>query len=339
MLGRFYWRKFMLTFIRKQFGKAAFCLLAVFITVFTTAPVFAQANPSYSAGGQANNLLTTSPSLATFNGTTYIAYGFNGVLYVAASPDGVSWNSGVNTGFATAVSDPAIAAFNNQLYVIFPTTTGFQETSSPDGVNWSSPVGVIINSSTGYNYSFGHPGLAVFNNNLYLSFIASTPTNPSPTIQVASAPPTTPSFFSGVSVPAAQYNTNSGSSMTIFNGRLWVSFTEGPSNLPVLASSGDGVNWTSTVDTGFELGGDPSLVVFAAGGGAPALYIFGRSNFSENNLWVTGTYDGVNFSPAFQYGQSLHLSVASTIGASGQLVNAFHSNFSSTHLWSYTATN
>ncbi len=328
----------MLTFIRKQFGKAAFCLLAVFITIFTTAPVFAQANPSYSAGGQANNLLTTSPSLATFNGTTYIAYGYNGILYIAASPDGVNWNSGVNTGFATAVSDPAIAVHGTQLYVIFPTSTGFQETVSNDGVNWSSPVGIVINSSTGYNYSFGHPGLVDWNGTLYLSFIATTPSNPSPTIQVASADGSG-TFFSNISVPAAQYNTNSGSSLVVFNNRLWVSFTEGPSNLPVLASTSDAANWTSSVDTGFEVGGDPSLVVFSAGGGPPALYIFGRSNFSENNLWVAGTYDGVNFSPAFQYGQSLHLSVASAIGANQQLVTAFHSNFSSTHLWSYTATN
>lgn len=213
----------------------------------------------------------------------------------------------------------------------------FSQISSGDGINYSGPQTIVINGmpSNAILDALEDVGVQEFNGKLYLGFVASTQITDYQTATVASS--TDGVSFSNV--VSLSNETNSGISAAVFGGKLYFAYTTNSLNRPVLAATADGATYTYGIDNTFELGGTPAIVAFTPSGGASALYIYGRSNYSANNLWVAGTFDGSTFSAAYSYGSSLNLSPTVATLGNGSLVTAFHSNYNSTHIWTYVAPN
>lgn len=302
--------------------------------------IWAQNNPTFIGGGKLSNTTDGSPAMATANGITCMVYQNAGTGNLAAvqSTDGVHWGSSVDTGFAMANSVVAATNYGPGFYILFATSTGFQETTSTNCTTFNTPAIASILAPNGYSFGY-QPGLAVWNGRLYLSVNVPIPNGYAAGLLYSTDGGVT---FSNYQIPAYT-NINAGSSLITYTPSgsstpyLYQAFTEGLNNNPEIAQTSDGTDWTAAADTSMEIGGDPNLAVFTASGSDPAIYVFGRSNYSENNLWVTGTYDGVNFTPEYEYGMSLHDSPSDVIAPTGYLVSSFHSNFSSNNLWSYYA--
>ena len=301
-----------------------------------------QTIPNFTSGGKTPLLTGSSPSLAYLNGYMYVAYedtSSNAILNIARSTDGVNWINVANTN-VTTVGPVTMCACNGRLLIVYGSSTygsQFSEISSSDGINYSSPQILAINGlqpSTILN-SLVPPALQYFNGKIYLGFVAATQITGAATATVASST----DGINFANVVSLSNPSNSGLSAAVFGGKLYFAYTTNSLNRPVLAATADGTTFTYGIDSTFEVGGTPALAVFTPSGGPSALYIFGRSNFSENNLWVAGTFDGSAFSAAYQYGPSLNFNPAIAILGNGYLVSAFHANLSGKNIWTYVAPN
>lgn len=178
-------------------------------------------------------------------------------------------------------------------------------------MNWTAPALWPGDTGNGFNSlaSFPiavSPSLAELGGNLYLAITTTT------NLSTESYPGTVylNAFGSDVWIQpgGGAYPANSGPSLAVYNGDLWVAWTTGQNNNPVTASSGDGVNFSLYDNTAMEVGGTPELISYNGG-----LYIGGRSNYSEDNLWMTGSYGNNEWSSATEYGQTLTQSPGFTV--------------------------
>jgi hypothetical protein len=328
--------------------KVSCWLVAVLTFSFFGSTSGAQNNPTFTGGGKLSQTSSGSPSMATntSTGVTCMVYQDHstGDLAAVSSTNSASWGNAVNTGYSMYNSYVVIAYFSSEFVVLFETSTGFQETTSTNCTSFTAETQTFIDSPYGYNGNY-QPGLAVWTPSggstaLYLSVIVGLPGGGNEPAVLSS---TDGINYYNFEVPYGG-DVNSGTSLLAYTPpgasgqNLYLAFTQGANNLPVIAQTSNGSTWTSSQDTSFEIGGDPNLVAFTASGNtSQAIYIFGRSNYSANNLWVAGTYDGVNFTSAYEYGMSLHDSPSDVVGSNGDLISSFHSNFSSNNLWSYYA--
>lgn len=333
-----------LSLIAKRVGNSPLLLVTALALSLSPTTIWAQNNPTFVGGGKLPNTTNGSPAMATISGKTCMAYqdASTGNLAVVQSTDGVTWGGTVNTGFSMYNSIVAATNYNNSFYVLITGSLGFEETTSSDCTTFTTPQTILVMAPSGYNFSY-QPGLAVWtppggSATLYLSL--NVPYSTGYAAGLLSS--TNGSLFNNFQIPA--YTTiNSGSALITYtpsgasSPNLYQAFTQGPYNNPEIAQTSNGTTWTAAADTSFEVGGDPNMVVFTASGSSSAIYLFGRSNYSANNLWVTATYDGATFTPAYKYGMSLHFSPSSIISPTNNLVSSFHSNFSSNNLWSYYA--
>src|SRR5580700_6438114 len=115
--------------------------------------------------------------------TAFIADNGSNDILVASSPSGGPWTPSVPIN-QTSPFTPSLALFDGKLYVAFITNDVDSATGVPsnriflcsttDGVSWSD--------ATFFNqYSKCAPSLAVWNNSLYIAFVAN---NPSKTLLV-----------------------------------------------------------------------------------------------------------------------------------------------------------
>ncbi len=171
-------------------------------------------------------------------------------------------------------------------------------------------------------YSFGE-SISTFNNKLFLSYVGRN----GPSV-ASSTDGVNFSYVATVSnIPYGNGSTDykPGSSMTIFNGNLYVAYTTTSSGYLVVGRSPDGVTWTTQQLT-MRFGHDPSLVAAKS-----SLYVLGQSVGSDHHLWTTGSTDGVYFPPSTQNGPQLNES-PSSVNFDGSILVFFRSNYGN-NLW------
>lgn len=175
------------------------------------------------------------------------------------------------------------------------------------------------------NFQMGSgPAMAVFNNKLYVAYLA----NDSSNILYITSSADGVNFAAATAYPNIQMG--SAPSLGVFNGRLYVAFRSNDSrNILFISSASDGVTFpTATGYTNIAMGGAPSLAVFNS-----QLFVGFRANDSSNILFTTSSSDGVTFpagtpSPAVAMGSDPSLAVLGS-----QLYVAFRANDSSNQLF------
>lgn len=299
----------------------------------------AQANPNFTAGGETS--LVTGNSLVMVPlpdvGKTLMVYrDYNtGNLFLSQSGDGINWGSPVNTGIALVNGAIAAADISGTAYILANTTAyGWGVIETTNGTSWGSlfnpSIHVLAGSSLNGTYK---PSLVSDGVYLYLSVTTNGPTY-SAQVQVLKSTDGGRTFNNPV-LPDT-YSSTSGSSLAIYNGKLFEAHNVGPNNNPVVAqSSNSGSSFSYTLVSNLQLGSDPELIPFTpAGQTTQALYIFGRGN-SSNNLWAAGSYSGTTFT-TWEHPSTLTFTPAVAIAPNGNLAIAFKSNYGS-NIWAYTA--
>lgn len=275
--------------------------VALSLALLSTTGALAQpANPTFTTGGESSLVTNYSPALVylSSNETLYMIYvsSQNNYLYSSPNTNG-NYNGFANAGYLITTNapttGPAATVFNGKIYVAYTKSGVVYITSSANGSTWSTPAAASISGSPGIDSSY-KPGLTQYGTSLYLSFIGSSGT----TAYVASSADGID--FSNVQSVLSYYPISSAASVAVYNNTLYVSFTTMANHYPLLANYTTATGWNYTIDYGLEIGNDPSLVVYNS-----ALFIGGKSNYSEDNLWMTGTYNGSTFSTATGYGQML----------------------------------
>ena len=194
---------------------------------------------------------------------------------------------------------------------------------------------LALPAATGYSsLAMGSaPAMAVFNNKLYVAYLANDGTNE---LYVTSS-------SDGVNFAAATGYSNllmgSAPALAVFNSKLYVAFRSNDSrNILFVTSSSDGVTFpTATGYASIAMGGAPSLAVFNS-----QLFVAFRSNDSSNTLLTTSSSDGVTFPAGTASSADTLGSDPSLAVLSGQLYVAFRANDSSNQLFvssSSTGTN
>ena len=202
------------------------------------------------------------------------------------------------------------------------------------------PVGAVAQTvsfpaATPYaNFQMGSaPAMAVFNNRLYVAFLA----NDSSNILYITSSSDGVNFTAATAYPNIQMGSTP--ALAVFNGSLYVAFRSNDSrNILFVSSSTDGVTFPAgTAYTNIVMGGAPSLAVYNN-----QLVVGFRANDASNILFTTSSSDGVTFpagtpSSAVAMGSDPSLAVLG-----GQLYVAFRANDASNQLFvtsSSTATN
>ena len=234
------------------------------------------------------DVIGSSPSFATFNGTLYAAFRSNdsrNILYVTRSTDGVHFPAATGYPNLQMGSAPALAVFNNRLYVAFQANDSSHKlfiTSSSDGVNFAAATGypnILIG---------GTPSLAAFNGQLVAAFQAND----------ASHALWTASSSDGVNFSSAfdGNDSNGGTpALAVLNGTLYVAFSSNDTrHVLYVTSSTTGTNFpAATAYPSIQMGTAPAL---AASNGA--LYVLFQSNDSRHLLYATASTSGANFPTA-----------------------------------------
>jgi hypothetical protein len=189
------------------------------------------------------NLYTTigvSPALAVYNNKLYMAYvsadGY--ALLVTSSSDGMTWSDGIPVSDVQSSTTPSLAVFNNQLYVADVANDGSGRVvinSSSDGINWSRPI--LVSNSSSTQYSDTAPSLAVYNNKLYVAFVAH---NGSGDVLIASYDGTGWSNDTKIN-----QGSQAAPALTVFQNELFLAFADNGKNDHLLYVSSDGTNWSA----------------------------------------------------------------------------------------------
>ena len=317
---------------KRPFTMLSKVLLLFSFTLASIQLAWGQAPPTFTQGGQQPHDLDGSPAEAVFNGLLYIVYidHYTHHYSLASSSDGWNFGSGIDSGYG-GTSSPTMTAFNGKLYIAFNTggviymmTWNGTSFSAPTPVSWTTP---ILPPNPGAAYLT--PAIVSWNGEIFIAYSASDGyvwSGESTDGIHYFAPVQLPSYQATSSPAAAVFDDGSGITEVAI---VYTTNAVGNHNpVTYLTGGGGGI---SVINSTFEIGGDPTAVSFNG-----ALYVFGRSNYSPNSLWVAGSYNGSGYVPAYQYGMSLHNSPTAAV-YNGLLCVGFHSNFSSNHLWTYTA--
>jgi hypothetical protein len=185
---------------------------------------------------------------------------------------------------------------------------------------------VSFPAATAYaNFQMGSaPAVAVFNNRLYVAFLANDASN----ILYINSSSDGVNFTAATAYPNIQMG--SAPALAVFNGKLYVAFRSDDSrNILFISSSSDGVAFpAATPYANIAMGGAPSLAAYNN-----QLFVAFRANDSSNLLFTAASPDGVSFpagtpSPAVAMGSDPSLAALG-----GQLYVAFRANDSSNQLF------
>lgn len=272
----------------------------------------------------------TSPVTVVFNNSIYAYYCdqnsnqlYGGVTSSPSTNLSIFGSTGMSCGTASMAMNATV--FNNSIYLAsLNLTQGLLK--STDGhsmsyVNWH------INSDTVYTYNYG---IATFKGKLYIAYYGTHGSSVASSIDgvnfnftgtfsnTAPSNPSSPPWTPGYSLLASDDGNT-----------LYVAYTTTGGDM-VVGHSTDGVNWSTQQFTN-TFGHDPSLVNYHG-----AIYVLGQCVCNGHQLWGLGTYDGINFSTAVQYGATMNNSL-SAVEFQGMLYTVFRSNFAN-DLWTqYTA--
>jgi len=193
-----------------------------------------------------------APSLAVFNDKLWAACNTSTPfsqqpheLSLISSADGVTWSDTAMASSQSSYEAPSLAVFKDKLWMAFLGTDPSHLPKAPepsrrlmicstaDGVTWSAASQV-----TGQTTS-GPPSLAVFNNRLWVAFIANDPSNRLLICSTADG-----GTWSAASQVTGQ-TTGGDPSLAVFNYRLWVAFiANDPSKRLLICSSPNGSRWS-----------------------------------------------------------------------------------------------
>lgn len=244
-----------------------------------------------------------SPALFQINNIFYMVYpnqNDNDYLYASEDVPGQGWQiPGIRIGTVPVTSAPTVAAFNGTNYLAFNSNGTLYSSLNinGDGISWGNENPIQIGGLPAGSF-VGKPGLSQYGGNLILAFEFEGSIFTSYGNGYGSA------FI--LNAQGLPYVPTSAPALTVLNGTLYSVFTTGNSHNPVICNTTSTIGQVNnaanpcTVDSSLELGNDPAIVPLNG-----SLYIAGKSNYSEDELWATTTYDGVNFAPGYKYGQTL----------------------------------
>ncbi|HLI03381.1 MAG TPA: hypothetical protein VKU93_03830 [Terracidiphilus sp.] len=299
--------------------------LIIFSALLLALPTaWCQAAPAFSidGGGELPSTIniSTAPGVATFNNEIFTVWcGHNNYIQssfqatVTSSPtiytSSISCNSG-NTG-RIAVTAFTPIGHPTEVYAVgqplnYDTPYAIKIISSTDGINWQEQSMNL--EYYGYpDYSSQGFGMAVLDNQLYFAYLSSytgTVSVASSTdgenfywVSTASAYPMVQNPSTWIQSPALYYWVNEFGQGDLYLGYL----TTGGE--VVVSYSPDGENWTTQIAPGTILKRDLMFVSHNS-----ALYYGGQSYYSEDNLWMAGSYDGYNWPAAVNYGSIMRTS-------------------------------
>jgi hypothetical protein len=220
---------------------------------------------------------------------------------------------------------PAMATFpvETRLWIAFPANNPnllfppLSLMSSPDGVNFTTPE-PIPQAELPLGSA---PAMAAFNNRLFIVFQDTL----GPGLFFTSSPDGVNFAAIGRIVAGSPSSIGGdGPAIAAFNNRLFVAFNEGRSNSLLLASSADGVNFTTPepFDPPIPIGSSPAMTVFKN-----RLFIAFQSNDPSHILFVTSSADGVNFTNPARGFPGIQLGSAPAMTAlGGRLYILFQAN-------------
>ncbi len=258
--------------------------------------------PGYTQGGKLSNTTDYSPALIQLNNQLLMVYpnrADHNYLYASFSNGGLGFqNPGVRISTVPVTSAASVAYFQGSLFTVFNSNGTIYVAKSFDGITWFG-TGAALDYNPPNISASSKPGLMAYGNNLILAYVAGG----------AVATAYSGSGFGYVTNPGLLPNTaTSAPALATYNNQLYAVYTINSSHNPYLCGGFNGNGafvGTCNADTAFQIGNDPALFVYNG-----ALYIGGKSNYSEDEFWTTGTYDGLNFTRAYEYGQTLTQSPA-----------------------------
>jgi hypothetical protein len=192
-------------------------------------------------------------------------------------------------------------AMSNYLWTSFVANTDILVCSTADGTNWSNAAAIQQSSKFA-------PSLAVFNDRLYVAFVANNPGNG---VLVCSTADGT-SWTDNTNIQQAS---KFAPSLAVFNNRLYVAFIANNSgNAVLVCSTPDGTNWTDNTNIQQTSQFAPSLGVFNN-----RLYVAFIANNPGNGVLVCSTANGTNWTDntaiqeSSQFGPSLAVAPFGTL--------------------------
>ncbi len=288
-----------------------------------TAPVLDLTSGAYvTSSPQTLTGMGQSATIA-FGGGIYVAFQSHSgnYLWVELSSDGQHYTN-PGTAFKSILMSyaPSILEFNNLLYVAYTTPSGgIDVIDSGDGVSFSAPVSVYAPTGIGTDVPVtSPPTLAVFNGALYVFWesnytITSDGVNYNDNMIQSSVTPDGVNWTEGNgdgalcnygwnnNIGELRPMSNSAVGAAVFNGNLYVAAQ--------LGSGADGSNELAVCSTATGYNYYPSIM---PGSGISAtvyngsLYLAFKYNHSGNELELTGTEDGTNFTtPVTSYGNDI----------------------------------
>ena len=281
----------------------------------------AQYLPTFSGVGTQNGkipgiALNGSPGTAGDPNYLYIAYSDannSGYLTLAVSSDGVNYTR--YTSSISMNSDPAIAAdgggnvyiayINNYLTVNvlqwtpsggFGTITAY----SPDVTGYANKPALLYTTLNGTPYLYlawegqaYDPDTGTYDGEwINTAYSTNGGINFTPSIQM-------PNYYGYTGPVTESYEANSGPSMALYNGSIYLSYIDSENADPHMFTTS--VGSTTFTEQGLPPGiyaGDPSIFTWQN-----ILYEGYRSYYSEDNLWMTLGYG--SYTNPTMYGQTL----------------------------------
>lgn len=247
-----------------------------------------------------------------------MAFSNGGYLAFASSSTGQNFGTYLTTGINIGSDNtPAAADVNGTYWAAYIVGGNLYTASWYGSIQTGGPYYIPL----GYTPT-GTPALLSSGGNLILAFRSGS------NIVLASG---NGSSFTTQYVSSAYPATSSPALSTFAGGTALVWFTGTGSGVVAKFPAGNLSSPTSVASAGGMLGGDPAAAEYNGG-----LFIFARSYYSANNLWATGTTDGINFQPWHMYGQTLTDSPG--VAVSGTILSQVGRSNSGSNIWSCVAT-
>lgn len=263
-----------------------------------------------------NQSFATSPSMATYNGMTWIAYvstTSNDILYITGSSNGTNWSTAQPFASVLPGTAPALAVFNNQLFVAWiddgqgdsrirgALYIGASMNPAVSGWDNASEYPRLITSNGSAFYPNGSPSMATVNSQLWITAVYNYKGSATTLETYTSADGLTFSAgFQCSSDDPLGYMPQVGAAagMTAFK------FPHTFLQTLVIAYQTQGGAGNHTLRVCWTTGSGGSYLTPAGspqtGSGVSAMWdgtslVFAFKNYSNNDLVLTGTTDGTNY--------------------------------------------
>jgi hypothetical protein len=248
-------------------------------------------------------------------------------LYSAHAAMALTWSGETTIGQSSSRS-PAMTTFNGKLYVAYVNdgSGGLYITSSSDSINWSGGTFTkqyIATLSEEDDPIKLLPTLAVYNNTLYMAYIAG---DGSYTLMIASS---SDGINWSTGTPVSNIKSSDTPSLAVFDNKLYVAFVANKSN-SLFIDSYDGTNWSSATPIS-----NPSVTQYSSE--APSLAAFNNKLYvafvssNKNSNVLIASYDGTSWSNDTSTGQVSQAAPILTV-FQNELTIAFADNGLNEHL-------